>query len=127
VRLSERAFVVEVCGQAVPIFETNFEDFDLVDLRDEEEVVKRLQESFVHVALLDQRTVLFQERAEEQSLQKRKSDFQISFRQIFTFNSCLFTLLVAVGQVKFPNKMSKFNNGIFWVIQWKTEMFWRET
>jgi hypothetical protein len=45
--------------------------------------VKRLQESFVHVALLDQRTVLFQERAEEQSLQKRKFDFQISFRQIF--------------------------------------------
>ena len=75
VRLSERALVVEVCGQTVPIFETNFEDLDLVDLWDEEKVVQRLQESLVHVPLLNQWTVLLQECAEEQSLRKNEKLF----------------------------------------------------
>ena len=61
----ERALVVEVSRQTVPVFETDFEDFDLVDFGDEKKIVQRFQQTFVHITFLDQGAVLLQEGAEK--------------------------------------------------------------
>ena len=66
--LREWAFVVEICREAVPVFQADLEDFHLVDFGDEQQVVKRLQEALVHLPLLDEGAVLLQISAEEQSL-----------------------------------------------------------
>ena len=68
--LGEGTLVIEVCRQAVPVFEADLEDLDFFYLGYEQQVVQRLQESLVHLSLLDEGAVLLQEGAEEQRLKE---------------------------------------------------------
>ena len=84
--LIEGTLVVEVSREAVPILEANLEDLDLVNFWDEKETVESLQESFVHLSLLDEGAVLLQVGAQEEGL-KQKGWVEYRYELMFTMSS----------------------------------------